>query len=90
MVMEPNYTLNLYYVLCVVIVLMVYPVTNYSAIVNLTNPANRVEKVEKPVAQGATEILHSELLFKYGYYNHLQYTSAGLCRLFVFSPLQKC
>ena len=65
MIMKRNYTLNLCYVLCVVIVLLVYPVKNYSAIVNLTAPADKVEKIEKPVAQQSAETLHSDLLFKY-------------------------
>jgi len=65
MVMKRNYTLNLCYVLCVVIILLVYPIKNYSANVNLHNAAEDVKKVEKPVAQLSTEILNSELLFKY-------------------------
>ncbi len=69
--MKRNYTLNLCYVLCVVIVLLVYPVKNYSAILKLTAPAANVEKVEKPVAQQSAEVLHSGLLFKYWYYNFL-------------------
>ena len=63
--MKRNYTLNLCYVLCVIIVLLVYPVKNYSAIVNLTNPTKASKKLEKPVVQQSTEVLHSELLFKY-------------------------
>ena len=65
--MKRNYTLNLCYVLCVVIVLLVYPVKNYSAIVNLVNSTDCVKKVEKPVAQQSTEILPSDFLFKYWY-----------------------
>ena len=63
--MKRNYTLNLCYVLCVVIVLLVYPVKNYSAIVNLINPTDCVKKVEKPVAQETAGPLPIELLFKY-------------------------
>ena len=63
--MKRNYTLNLCYVLCVVIVLLAYPVKNYSAIVNLTNPADGVKKVEKPVAQQSTEHSPIDFLFKY-------------------------
>lgn len=62
--MKHKFALNLFYVLCVVIVLLVYPEKNYSAIVNPANPTEPVEKVEKPVAQQSTETLHSELLFK--------------------------
>ena len=65
MVMTRNYTLNLCYVLCVVIVLLAYPVKNYSAIVNLINPSDSVTKVEKPVAQQSIEILPGDFLFKY-------------------------
>ena len=65
MVMKRNYTLNLCYVLCVVIVLLAYPVKNYSAIVNLINPADVVKKVEKPVVQQSNEILPGDLLFKF-------------------------
>ena len=65
MVMKRNYTLNLCYVLCVVIVLLVYPIKNYSAIVNLTGPTKGVEKVEKPVAQESAGSLPIEFLFKY-------------------------
>ena len=63
--MKRNYTLNLCYVLCVVIVLLAYPVKNYSAIVNLINPADVVKKVEKPVVQQSSEILPGDLLFKF-------------------------
>ena len=63
--MKRNYTLNLCYVLCVVIVLLVYPIKNYSAIVNLTNPGEDVKKVEKPVAQETAGFLPGDLLFKY-------------------------
>ncbi len=63
--MKRNYTLNLCYVLCVVIVLLAYPIKNYSAIVNLINPADCVKKVEKPVAQESSEILPGDFLFKY-------------------------
>jgi Na+-transporting methylmalonyl-CoA/oxaloacetate decarboxylase gamma subunit len=62
--MKRNYTLNAFYVVCVVIVLLAYPVKNYSAIVNRTAPVESVERVEKPVAEQSTEILHSDLLFK--------------------------
>ena len=65
MVMKRNYTLNLCYVLCVVIVLLAYPVKNYSAIVTLINPTDCLKKVEKPVAQEFAGFLPSELLFKY-------------------------
>ncbi len=65
MVMKRNYTLNLCYVLCVVIVLLVYPIKNYSAIVNLTSFTGEVKKVEKPVAQENVGPLPIELLFKY-------------------------
>ena len=63
--MKRNYTLNLCYVLCVVIVLLAYPVKNYSAIVHLTSFPKEVKKVEKPVAQQSTETSPIELLFKY-------------------------
>ena len=63
--MKRNYTLNLFYVLCVVIVLLIYPVKNYSAFVNRSNPAEGGKKVEKPVAQEFAGFLPSELLFKY-------------------------
>lgn len=63
--MKPNYTLNLCYALCVIIVLLVYPIKNYSAIVNLTNPADGVKKVEKPSAQETAGFLPGDLLFKY-------------------------
>ena len=65
--MKRNYTLNLCYVLfvAIVIVLLVYPVKNYSAIANLTQCHEGVEKVEKTVAQEETETLTGELLFKY-------------------------
>ena len=63
--MKRNYTLNLCYVLCVVIVLLIYPIKNYSAIVNLSNPAEGGKNVEKPVAQQSTETSPIELLFKY-------------------------
>jgi hypothetical protein len=62
--MKRTYTSNLFYLLCVVIVLIVYPIKNSSAIVNLTNPAKGIEKVENAVAQQSTETLHSELLFR--------------------------
>ena len=65
MVMKGNRTLNLCYVLCVVIVLLVYPVKNYSAIVTLINPTECVKKVEKPVAQQSSEISPIDFLFKY-------------------------
>jgi hypothetical protein len=63
--MKRNYTLNLCYVLCVVIVLLVYPIKNYSAIINLTGSTKGIEKVEKQVAQESAGSLPSELLFKY-------------------------
>ena len=63
--MKRSYTLNLCYVLCVVIVLLAYPVKNYSAIVNLTSFTGEVKEVEKPVAQETTGPLPIELLFKY-------------------------
>lgn len=63
--MKRNYTLNLCCVLSVVIVLLAYPVKNYSANVNLTNPATEVKKVEKPVAQQVTGTLQNDFLFKY-------------------------
>ena len=63
--MKRNYTLNLCYVLCVEIVLLAYPVKNYSAIVHLTRFPKEVKKVEKPVAQQSTETSPIELLFKY-------------------------
>jgi hypothetical protein len=63
--MKPNYTLHLWYVLCVVIVLVAYPVNNYSAVVNVANPATCLKNAEKPVAQESIDILHSQLLFKY-------------------------
>ena len=63
--MKRNYTLNLCYVLCVVIVLLAYPVKNYSAIVNFINPSDSVTKVEKTVAQQSIEILSGDFLFKY-------------------------
>ena len=62
--MKQNYTLNIFYVLCVVIVLLVYPVKNSSAIAVHTNPAASIEKADQPIAQQAIETLHSELLFK--------------------------
>ena len=65
MVMKRNYTLNLCYVLCVVIVLLAYPVKNYSAIVTLINPTDCVKRVEKPGAQEAFEVLPGDFLFKY-------------------------
>ena len=65
MVMKRNYTLNLCYVLCVVIVLLAYPVKNYSAIVNLTSFTGEVKKIEKPVAQQSTETVPVDFLFKY-------------------------
>jgi len=63
--MKRNYTLNLCYVLCVVIVLLVYPIKNYSAIVNLTGSTKGIEKVEKPDAQESAGSLPIEFLFKY-------------------------
>ena len=63
--MKRNYTLNLCYALCVIIVLLAYPVKNYSAIVSLINPTNCVKKVEKTVAQQSNEILPGDFLFKY-------------------------
>ena len=63
--MKRNYTLNLCYVLCVVIVLLAYPVKNYSAFVNLSNPAEGGKKVEKPVAQEFAGSLPGDFLFKY-------------------------
>ena len=65
--MKRNYTLNLCYVLCVVIVLLAYPVKNYSAFVNvnLSNPAEGGKKVEKPVVQQSTEHSPIDFLFKY-------------------------
>jgi hypothetical protein len=63
--MKQNYTLHLCYILCVLIVLLVYPVKNYSAIVSVTHTTKGVGKVEIPVAQEDIEILHGELLFKY-------------------------
>jgi uncharacterized membrane protein len=65
MIMKRNYTLNLCYVLCVVILLLAYPLKNYSANVSLTNPTNIVKEVEKPVAQETAGPLPIELLFKY-------------------------
>ena len=65
MVMKRNYTLNLCYVLCVVIVLLAYPEKNYSAIITLINPTDCVKKVEKPVAQHSIEISPIDFLFKY-------------------------
>ena len=65
MVMKRNYTLNLFYVLCVVIVLLIYPVKNYSAFLNLSNPAEGGKKVEKPVVREFAVSLPGELLFKY-------------------------
>ena len=65
MVMKRNYTLNLFYVLCVVVVLLAYPVKNYSAIVTLINPTECVKKVEKPVAQQSIEISPIDFLFKF-------------------------
>ena len=62
--MKRNSTLNFYYVLCVVIVLLVYPIKNYSAIVTLSKECKTTEKVEKVVAQQSTETINSELLFK--------------------------
>ncbi|WP_018616602.1 hypothetical protein [Segetibacter koreensis] len=62
--MKRSYASNLFYVLCVVIFLIVYPIKNSSAIVTLTSPAEGVKKVEKTVAQQSTETLHSELLFR--------------------------
>ena len=63
--MKRNYNLNLCYVLCVVIMLLVYPIKNYSANVNLTGFTGEVKKVEKPVAQETAGPLPIELLFKY-------------------------
>jgi hypothetical protein len=63
--MKRNYTLNLCYVLCVVIVLLAYPIKNYSANVNLTNTAQGVKSLEKPVASQSADILPIDLLFKY-------------------------
>jgi hypothetical protein len=63
--MKRNYTLNLCYVLCVVIVLLIYPVKNYSAFVNLSHPAKGGKNVEKPVAQQSTQTLPGDFLFKY-------------------------
>ena len=63
--MKRNYTLNLCYALCVIIVLLVYPIKNYSAMVNLTNPADGLKKVEKPVAQETAATLPIDFLFKY-------------------------
>ncbi len=63
--MKRNYTLNLCYVLCIVIVLLAYPIKNYSAIVHLTSFTEEVKKVEKPVAQKSTEISPIDFLFKY-------------------------
>ena len=65
MAMKRNYTLNLFYVLCVVIVFLIYPVKNYSAFVNLSNTADGGKKVEQPVAQELVGFLPGELLFKY-------------------------
>ena len=65
MVMKRKYTLNLCYTLCLVIVLLAYPVKNYSAFVNLINRTECVQKVEKPVAQQSNEILPGDFLFKY-------------------------
>jgi hypothetical protein len=63
--MKQGYTLNAFYVLCVVVVLLAYPVKNYSAIVNRTASVKSVEKVDKLVAEQSSEILHGELLFQY-------------------------
>ena len=63
--MKRNYTLNLCYVLCVVILLLAYPLKNYSANGSLTNPTNIDKEVEKPVAQETAGPLPIELLFKY-------------------------
>jgi hypothetical protein len=62
MIMKYNYTPNFYYVLFVVIVLLVYPLKNYSAIVS--NQSQSIEKVEMEVTQPSPEMLHGELLFK--------------------------
>ena len=62
MIMKQNYTSNLCYVLCVAVVLLVYPVKNYAAFVSKLSKG--VEKVDKAVEQPSTETLHSELLFK--------------------------
>ena len=65
MAMKRNYTLNLCYALCVIIVLLAYPVKNYSAIVSLINPTDCVTKAEKPVAQQSMEVLPGDFLLKY-------------------------
>ena len=64
MVMKRNSTLNFYYVLCVVIVLLAYPIKNYSAIVTSAETCKTTEKSEKVVVQQSTETINSELLFK--------------------------
>ncbi len=61
--MQKGYTLNVFYVICVVIVLLAYPVKNYSAFAKSTS-GKSVPKVEKVVAEESSELLHSDLLFK--------------------------
>ncbi len=61
--MSRNFTLKLCYVLCLALVLLVFPAKNYSA-TKVRKDNKKVEKAEKPVAQQESETLHSELLFR--------------------------
>jgi hypothetical protein len=62
MMMKRKHSFNFCYILSVVIVLLVYSVQSFSAIVS--GQSKGTEKVEKSVEQSSTETLHSELLFK--------------------------
>jgi len=63
--MKRNNTLHLWYVKCVVIVLIVYPLKNYSAMVSVTDHAAIIQKSETAIVSEANDVLHGELLFKY-------------------------
>ena len=63
--MKRNNTLHLCYVICVVIVLLVYPLKNYSARVSVTEHATIIQALQTAIAAEENDVLHSELLFKY-------------------------
>ncbi len=60
--MSRNFTLKLLYALSLAIVLLIFPIKNSSAS-KVSSDNSKTQKVEKPVTQQETEILHSELLF---------------------------
>jgi len=63
--MKPNFLMSFFYFVYFGLAILLHPVKNHQIVFPNNSCASTMQKEEALIAKETTEILHSELLFKY-------------------------